>query len=42
MTLLYILIILMMIFFKTQARALLEAVIKLIVAISNAIVNGMK
>ena len=33
---------LLMLLFKTQAKQLLEAIIKLIVALSNAIVNGMK
>lgn len=42
MALLYIIIIIAMLFFRTQARQLFEAVIKLITALSNALVNGLK
>lgn len=42
MTLLYILIILVMIMFKQQAKSLLESVIKLIVAISEALTKSIK
>lgn len=33
---------LLMLLFKQQTKQLLEALIKLIIALSNAIVNGMK
>lgn len=42
MAILYILLILAMLLFKQQAKQLLAAVIQLLVALSNAIVNGMK
>lgn len=42
MTLLYILIILVMLLFKTQAKQLLDSLIKLLVAIADSIVRGIK
>ena len=42
MSFLYVLLILVMIFFKTQAKQLLTALVQLITALANAIVNGMK
>ena len=33
---------LLMLLFKQQAKQLLEALVKLVIALSNAIVNGMK
>lgn len=42
MTLLYITLIFVMVLFKNQAKQLLEAVVKLLVALSNALVSSMK
>lgn len=42
MTLLYIALIFVMVLFKNQAKQLLEAIVKLLVALSNAIVSSMK
>lgn len=42
MTLLYIIVIIAMLFFRTQARQLLDAIVKLLIALSNAVVNGIK
>lgn len=42
MALLYIIVLLMMILFKNQAKALLEAIIKLIVALADAICKSIK
>lgn len=42
MALLYVLLIFIVVLFKTQMKQLLEAVVKLLVALSNALVNSMK
>lgn len=42
MSLLYILLIVVVLMFKQQTKQLLDALIKLIIAISNSIVNGIK
>ena len=42
MILLYILLIIVVLMFKQQTKTLLDAIIKLIIALSNAIVNGVK
>lgn len=42
MTLLYILIILVMILFKNQAKQLLEAVVKLVIALADALTKSIK
>ena len=42
MALLYIALIFVMVLFKSQVKQLLEAIIKLLVALSNALVSSMK
>lgn len=42
MTILYILLILIMLLFKTQAKMLLESLIKLIVALADALTKSIK
>ena len=42
MTVLYILLIFVVVLFKTQVKSLLEAIIKLVIALSNALVTSMK
>lgn len=42
MTVLYILIILVMILFKNQAKQLLEAVVKLVIALADALTKSIK
>ena len=42
MFIIYVIVLLMMLLFKQQAKALLEALIKLIVALSDAIVKSIK
>ena len=42
MTVLYILIILVMILFKNQAKQLLDALIKLVVALADALTKSIK
>ena len=42
MTVLYILIILVMILFKNQAKLLLEALVKLVIALADALTKSIK
>lgn len=42
MFIIYVIVLLLMILFKDQTKQLLEAVVKLVIAISEAIVNSIK
>lgn len=42
MTLLYITLIFVMVLFKNQAKQILEAVVRLLVALADAVVSSMK